>query len=129
MLRMALDLVIAAILLALAGSALAWLSPRTSLVGQRIATATTALSMLAGLSGAGLGLAREAAALAGRSVGALPGMGALDPLQEALWERHRIEVPIFMFQGTKCLRVSAHLHSTLADAETLAAVLPALLRE
>jgi len=61
--------------------------------------------------------------------GALPGMGALDPLQDALWARHRIEVPIFMFEGTKCLRVSAHLHSTIADAERLAAVLPSLLQE
>lgn len=59
--------------------------------------------------------------------GALPGMGALDPLQDALWHRHRIEVPLFTFEGKRCLRVSAHLHSTLADAEKLAAVLPSLL--
>jgi formate hydrogenlyase subunit 3/multisubunit Na+/H+ antiporter MnhD subunit len=73
---MALDLVVAAILLAIAGSALAWLAPRTSLAGQRLATAITVLSMLSGLSGAGLGLAQEVAALAGRSVDALTGMGA-----------------------------------------------------
>lgn len=59
--------------------------------------------------------------------GALPGMGALDPLQDALWHQHRIEVPVFTFEGQRCLRVSAHLHSSLADAEALAAVLPALL--
>lgn len=59
--------------------------------------------------------------------GALPGMGALDPLQDALWHQHRIEVPLFTFEGKRCLRVSAHLHSTLADAEKLAAVLPSLL--
>jgi len=59
--------------------------------------------------------------------GALPGMGALDPLQDALWHRHQIEVPLFSFEGRRCLRLSAHLHSTLADAEKLAAVLPALL--
>lgn len=61
------------------------------------------------------------------SQGALPGMGALDPLQDALWQRHRIEVPIFTFEGRRCLRVSAHLHSRLDDARALAAVLPALL--
>ncbi|MBL8920905.1 MAG: aminotransferase class V-fold PLP-dependent enzyme [Myxococcaceae bacterium] len=59
--------------------------------------------------------------------GALPGMGALDPLQNALWERHRIEVPIFTFEGRRCLRVSAHLHSCLDDARALAAALPSLL--
>jgi isopenicillin-N epimerase len=59
--------------------------------------------------------------------GALPGMGALDPLQDALWQRHRIEVPIFTFEGRRCLRVSAHLHSSLDDARALAAALPALL--
>ncbi|MER2561948.1 MAG: aminotransferase class V-fold PLP-dependent enzyme [Myxococcaceae bacterium] len=59
--------------------------------------------------------------------GALPGMGALDPLQDALWHQHRIEVPLFTFEGKRCLRVSAHLHSTLADAEKLASVLPSLL--
>lgn len=59
--------------------------------------------------------------------GALPGMGALDPLQDTLWHQHRIEVPLFTFEGKRCLRVSAHLHSTLADAEKLAAVLPSLL--
>ncbi len=59
--------------------------------------------------------------------GALPGMGALDPLQDALWHQHRIEVPLFTFEGRRCLRVSAHLHSTLADAQKLAAALPSLL--
>ena len=76
MLRMALDLVIAAILLALAGSALAWLAPRKSLAGQRLATALTVLSMLSGLAGAGLGLAGEVAALAGRNAA---GSGTLSP--------------------------------------------------
>lgn len=74
---MALDLVIAAILLALAGSALAWLSPRTSLAGQRLATTITVLSMLAGLSGAALGLAGE--------VGALAGHGASQTLSPFPW--------------------------------------------
>jgi isopenicillin-N epimerase len=59
--------------------------------------------------------------------GALPGMGALDPLQDDLWHQHGIEVPIFTFEGRRCLRLSAHLHSSLADAERLAAALPSLL--
>lgn len=59
--------------------------------------------------------------------GALPGTASFDPLQDALWHQHRIEVPLFTFEGNRCLRVSAHLHSTLADAEKLAAVLPSLL--
>jgi isopenicillin-N epimerase len=55
---------------------------------------------------------------------ALPGTGAFDPLQDVLWHEHRIEVPVFSHGGQKCLRLSAHLHSSLADAEHLAAVLP-----
>jgi len=58
---------------------------------------------------------------------AKPGSGELDPLQEALWAQHRIQVPVMTIAGRRCLRVSAHLHSTLADAEKLASVLPALL--
>jgi isopenicillin-N epimerase len=61
----------------------------------------------------------------GRAV--MPGSGELDPLQEALWAQHRVEVPVMTFAGRRCLRVSAHLHSTLADAEKLASVLPGLL--
>jgi isopenicillin-N epimerase len=53
--------------------------------------------------------------------------GGLDPLQDALWERHRIEVPVFTFAGQKCLRVSAHLHSSLVDAQKLAEALRGLL--
>ena len=54
---MALDLVLAAILLALVGSACAILTPRKSVAGQRLATAVILLSMAAGLAGAGLCLA------------------------------------------------------------------------
>lgn len=57
------------------------------------------------------------------------GLSALDPLQDALWERHGIEVPVFAFAGRRCLRVSAHLHTTIEDAERLARALPPLLRE
>jgi formate hydrogenlyase subunit 3/multisubunit Na+/H+ antiporter MnhD subunit len=77
---MALDLVIAAILLAISGSAMAWLSPRKSLTGQRFATAIIVLSMLAGLSGAGLGLAGEIGALAG------PGAAAGQVLSRFPWQ-------------------------------------------
>lgn len=60
-----------------------------------------------------------------RGMAALPGSGAFDPLQDVLWNDHRIEVPIFSLGTVKCVRVSAHLHSSLADAQHLASVLPA----
>ena len=52
---------------------------------------------------------------------------ALDPLQDALWETERIEVPVITFAGQRCVRVSAHLHSTLDDAKKLAGALRRLL--
>ncbi len=59
--------------------------------------------------------------------GALPGTNELDPLQEALFHRHAIEVPVFTFGAHRCLRVSAHLHNRLEDYQKLARALPGLL--
>jgi isopenicillin-N epimerase len=48
-------------------------------------------------------------------------------LQAALWERHRIEVPVFEWQGRLCLRVSCHLYNTPDDIYRLAAALSKLI--
>lgn len=62
----------------------------------------------------------------------LPG-GHWEHLQTALFRRHRIEVPIFPWQGTspglpnRLLRLSAQLYNTLADYDDLAAALVTLL--
>jgi isopenicillin-N epimerase len=47
------------------------------------------------------------------------------PLHVALFERHRIEVPVFSWPGTKkrLIRVAAHLYNTLDDYRTLARAL------
>ncbi|MFA6957578.1 MAG: aminotransferase class V-fold PLP-dependent enzyme [Thermoanaerobaculia bacterium] len=52
-----------------------------------------------------------------------------DPLQDALWERHRIEVPVIPWPAPpkRLVRISAQLHNELADYERLGAALPALL--
>jgi len=56
-----------------------------------------------------------------------PGPFEPDPLHKALWERHRVEVPVFHYPGNppRLLRISAHLHNGLADYEALAAALVA----
>ena len=56
-----------------------------------------------------------------------PGGLLIDPLQEALFREHRIEVPVFTFGTARCLRISAQRYNTLADYEKLARVLPGLL--
>jgi isopenicillin-N epimerase len=45
--------------------------------------------------------------------------GQPHPLQVALWERFQIEIPVFEWQGTLCLRVSCHLYNTPADVDRL----------
>jgi isopenicillin-N epimerase len=54
-----------------------------------------------------------------------------DPLQDALWERHRIEVPIIPWPAPpkRLVRVSAQLHNEPADYEKLCAALGPLLAE
>ncbi len=57
--------------------------------------------------------------------GALPGSGGFDPVQERLWARHRIEVPVFVWPeaGRRLIRVSAQRYNRRADYEKLAAAL------
>jgi isopenicillin-N epimerase len=53
--------------------------------------------------------------------------GALDPLQRALLERHRIEVPVIAWPdpASRLLRISAHVYNALWEYEALAAALVA----
>jgi len=50
-----------------------------------------------------------------------------EALKNALWEQHRIEVPVFRWQGQPFLRVSFQVYNTPADADALLAALRALL--
>jgi len=50
------------------------------------------------------------------------------PIQDALWDRYRIEIPIVHWQGRRSVRVSAHLYNTAAEIEHLAQALTELLR-
>jgi isopenicillin-N epimerase len=56
--------------------------------------------------------------------------GPEQPLQDELWTRDAIEVPVFAWPAAprRCLRVSAHLHNTIAQMERLAEVLPSRLQ-
>jgi isopenicillin-N epimerase len=53
--------------------------------------------------------------------------GAPDPLQERLFHEHAVEVPVYGFQGSRVLRVSAQRYNTFGDYEKLAGILPGLL--
>ena len=55
--------------------------------------------------------------------------GQRDPLQLALQERDRIEVPVINFQGQRLLRVSCHLYNTRAEIDFLADALEHALRQ
>lgn len=48
-----------------------------------------------------------------------PGHGHRDPLQDYLWDEHRIEVPITWWHGQRLVRVSCHLYTTTDDIERL----------
>lgn len=54
----------------------------------------------------------------------------VDPLQQALWERHRIEVPILSLPGSRrrMIRMSAQLYNERSDFERLAQALRELCR-
>lgn len=54
--------------------------------------------------------------------------GKLHPLQSALWERHRIEAPVFQRAGSVHLRVSAHLYTEPAEIDRLVAAVVELTR-
>ena len=45
--------------------------------------------------------------------------GRPHPLQSALWEQHRIEVPVFQRGETVHLRVSCHLYNIPDDSQRL----------
>jgi selenocysteine lyase/cysteine desulfurase len=49
------------------------------------------------------------------------------PLRRALWEEHRIEVPIVERPEGPLIRVSTHFYNTAAEIELLADALPGLL--
>jgi isopenicillin-N epimerase len=55
----------------------------------------------------------------------LPGPRDLDPLQDALFARHRIEVPVFGWPvaNRRWIRVSPHLHNSEAQYVFLAGAL------
>lgn len=55
-----------------------------------------------------------------------PGRG--QPLQDALWERHQIEVPIVEWNGRRHVRVSCHLYNDREQIDRLAIALEELLR-
>jgi len=44
---------------------------------------------------------------------------AMDPLQAALWEKHRIECPVMDWNGRRHLRVSCHAYTTREDLQRL----------
>lgn len=49
-----------------------------------------------------------------------------DPLQAALWERHRIEAPIVHWGGRRFVRVSCHLYNDRDDVDRLANAIDSL---
>ncbi len=51
----------------------------------------------------------------------------VDPLQDALWRKHGIEVPVFCWKGRRFLRVSCHLYTSRAHIDRLADALGLLL--
>lgn len=52
-----------------------------------------------------------------------PPPGQRDPLQNWLWEAHRIEIPVIHWHGRRFVRVSCHLYSTPAEIDALLAAL------
>lgn len=49
--------------------------------------------------------------------------GKIDSLQRCLRDEHHIEVPVFSWNGHRCLRVSAHMYNSMADIDRLFDVL------
>jgi isopenicillin-N epimerase len=53
--------------------------------------------------------------------------GDAKTLQRALWQEHRIEVPIVAWNGGRYVRVSCHLYNTRAQVDLLVHALRKLL--
>jgi isopenicillin-N epimerase len=53
---------------------------------------------------------------------------AAESVAERLWAQHRIEVPVWSWQGRGLLRLCGHVYNRAADYDHLAEVLPSLLR-
>lgn len=51
--------------------------------------------------------------------GEAPPAGRRDPLQNHLWEQHRIEIPIVHWHGRRFIRVSCHLYTTPEHIDVL----------
>jgi isopenicillin-N epimerase len=58
-----------------------------------------------------------------------PTPGQRDPLQDALWDRCRIEIPVVHWQGKRLLRVSVQLYNSPTDIRDLVESLQNLLPE
>lgn len=54
--------------------------------------------------------------------------GEVQPLQNSLWQQHRIEIPVFEWQRQRLIRVSCHLYTRPDEIELLCMVLPSFLR-
>ncbi|HTN76898.1 MAG TPA: hypothetical protein VL096_16685, partial [Pirellulaceae bacterium] len=53
--------------------------------------------------------------------------GDAKQLQRALWDQHRIEIPVIAWGGERWIRVSCHLYNTREEIDRLVSILPALL--
>lgn len=69
---------------------------------------------------------RGARSLPGASMVSVEVPGRPGGLHDRLFLEHRIEVPVIPFEGKTLVRVSMQVHTTLADVEKLARVLPRL---
>lgn len=58
-----------------------------------------------------------------------PVAGQRDALQDALWDRFQIEIPVIHWSGRRMLRVSCHLYNDRDDLDRLLAALATLLNE
>ena len=56
-----------------------------------------------------------------------PKDGQRDPLQDALWQQHKIEIPIIHWHGKRFIRVSCHLYNNRNDIDHLVDALKKLI--
>lgn len=48
-----------------------------------------------------------------------PANGQRDPLQDALWEKYHIEIPVLHWKGQRLIRYSSHLYNTKEEIDLL----------